>query len=83
MVILTRQQAAAMAGIHERTLDRLHTLGEGPPRIQLTRRRCGYERGQFEAWLTSRAFASQAAALAAGATVAAPPRHPQNRKRVQ
>jgi hypothetical protein len=71
--IISRQEAAAIADIHERTLDRLHTLGVGPPRIQITRRRCGYDREVFERWLSSRAFASQAAAAAAGATIAVSP----------
>jgi hypothetical protein len=70
--IISRQEAAAIAGIHERTLDRLHTQGLGPLRIQLTRRRCGYDREAFERWLKSRAFSSQAAAVAAGATLAVP-----------
>jgi hypothetical protein len=73
MEIISRQEAAAMADIHERTLDRLHAQGDGLPRIQITRRRCGYERAAFERWLRSRAFASQAAAVAAGATIVVPP----------
>jgi hypothetical protein len=73
MEILSRQQAAALADIHERTLDRLHIQGVGPPRIQITRRRCGYERATFERWLKSRAFSSQAAGIAAGVIRAVPP----------
>jgi hypothetical protein len=65
MKIISRKTAAARADVHERTLDRLHTLGLGPPRIQLSRRRVGYEDESFDDWLRSRAFASMAAAHAA------------------
>jgi predicted DNA-binding transcriptional regulator AlpA len=74
MEIITRRDGARLAQVHERTLDRLHAAGEGPRRIQITRRRCAYEREEFERWLRSRAFASQAEALAAGAVIASPSR---------
>jgi hypothetical protein len=78
--IISRHEAAAIADIHERTLDRLYAQGVGPPRIQITRRRCGYDREAFERWLKSRAFSSQAAAVAAGATLAVPPTTPKRRR---
>jgi hypothetical protein len=65
MRIISRKTAAARADVHERTLDRLHSLGLGPPRIQLSRRRVGYDDESFDDWLRSRAFASMAAAHAA------------------
>jgi predicted DNA-binding transcriptional regulator AlpA len=74
MEVIPRRNAAVVAGLSERTLDRLHVQGAGPKRIQLTGRRCGYERADLESWLRSRAFASQAAAVAAGVTGAVPPK---------
>jgi hypothetical protein len=64
MRIISRKTAAARADVNARTLDRLHTLGLGPPRIQLSRRRVGYEDEAFDDWLRSRAFTSMAAAHA-------------------
>jgi predicted DNA-binding transcriptional regulator AlpA len=66
MQILSRRTAAQLADIDERTLDRMHAKGTGPKRIQITQRRVGYEQTAFEKWLRSRAYASQAAAIAAG-----------------
>ena len=60
------------ADVNVRTLDRLYAKGIGPARIQLTRRRCGYDVEAFDEWLKSRAFASQAAAIAADATLVVP-----------
>jgi hypothetical protein len=65
MKIISRHEAAATANFHVRTLDRLHVQGLGPPRVQLTRRRCGYDDEVFAEWLRSRAFSSMAASRAA------------------
>jgi hypothetical protein len=78
MRIISRKVAAARADVNERTLDRLHSLGLGPPRIQLSRRRVGYDDESFDAWLRSRAFTSQAAARAAQ-TRAGPQAKPRRR----
>jgi len=81
MEVITRRNAAAAAKVSQRTLDRLHVAGLGPPRIQITERRVGYDTAVFERWLASRTFASRAAALAAGATTAAAPQPPRKNKR--
>jgi predicted DNA-binding transcriptional regulator AlpA len=65
MKVLTRHETAAKLGVNVRTVDRLHTQGEGPRRIQLTSRRCGYTDEEVDAWVANRAFASMAAVHAA------------------
>lgn len=52
--ILTKREAAGLARISERTLDRLLEDGRGPQRIALSVRRVGFHRSAFLAWLASR-----------------------------
>lgn len=52
--ILTRREAADLARISVRTLDRLGEDGRGPRRTALSARRVGFERRILEEWLTSR-----------------------------
>lgn len=52
--ILTKQEAATLARISERTLDRLLEDGRGPRRIALSKRRVGFCRTDFFDWLVSR-----------------------------
>jgi predicted DNA-binding transcriptional regulator AlpA len=50
---LNKDQAAAQLGVCERTLDRWHTLKEGPPRVTMGRRIL-YRRSSIASWLASR-----------------------------
>jgi predicted DNA-binding transcriptional regulator AlpA len=52
--ILTRTQTCALTNISEDTLSRLHQRGEGPARVQLSRRRVGYTVGAVRSWLQER-----------------------------
>jgi predicted DNA-binding transcriptional regulator AlpA len=54
-VILTKQQACAVTNLSADTLDRLHKIKQGPPRVQLSARRVGYPAGSLRAWLKERA----------------------------
>jgi hypothetical protein len=42
------------AGIVRRTLERLLAVGEGPPTIQVSKRRVGIAESDLDAWLNSR-----------------------------
>ena len=53
-LVLSLDQAAMRAGIVRRTLERLLAVGEGPPTIQVSKRRVGVAEGDLEAWLNSR-----------------------------
>jgi hypothetical protein len=61
---LTQRQAAAELGICGRTLDRWHSLGEGPPLTKLGRRVL-YRRTSLQIWLLSREKNQKLAAKAA------------------
>jgi predicted DNA-binding transcriptional regulator AlpA len=52
--ILSTLQASEMMGCHRATLEKLHRLGQGPPRIRITDRRIGYRLGDLRQWLQSR-----------------------------
>jgi predicted DNA-binding transcriptional regulator AlpA len=52
--VLTKQQACAVTNLSADTLDRLHKLNEGPPRVQLSPRRVGYPAGGLRKWLEER-----------------------------
>jgi predicted DNA-binding transcriptional regulator AlpA len=53
--VLSKAQASALTSLSPDTLDRLHRLGQGPPRIQLSERRVGYPAGGLREWLKQRA----------------------------
>lgn len=48
--ILSRREAAKMLDMSTDTLDRLARRNEGPPRIKLSIRRCGYRAGDIREW---------------------------------
>lgn len=52
--VMTQAQFCALASISEDTLRRLHKNGEGPPRVQLSKRRFGYMVGPSKDWLKQR-----------------------------
>jgi predicted DNA-binding transcriptional regulator AlpA len=52
--ILSKKKFADRCGISVRHLERLNSLGEGPPLIQLGPRRVGIAEDDGEAWLASR-----------------------------
>jgi predicted DNA-binding transcriptional regulator AlpA len=52
--VISLKQAAIISGLSDDTLLRLHRAGEGPPRVQLSARRRGYQYGQLKAWLQMR-----------------------------
>ena len=54
LAVLTRAQTCALTGLSADTLDRLHKLNEGPPRVQLSPRRVGYPAGGLRKWLEER-----------------------------
>ena len=58
-VVLTKQELCAAANISEDTLNRLHSQGQGPVRVQLSSRRIGYTVGALRRWLESRSNAPQ------------------------
>jgi predicted DNA-binding transcriptional regulator AlpA len=60
--ILTKREAAQLARISERTLDRLSEDGRGPARIALSDRRVGFSRQAVLAWLASRTSPDKRAA---------------------
>ena len=51
---MTKREAADLARISERTLDRLIEDGRGPRRVALSQRRVGFRRTDFLDWLASR-----------------------------
>jgi predicted DNA-binding transcriptional regulator AlpA len=52
--IFSKKVCAARAGMSERHLERLISLGEGPPIIRLGVRKIGIADEDFSAWLASR-----------------------------
>jgi predicted DNA-binding transcriptional regulator AlpA len=52
--VLTKAEAAQLAGVSEDTLDRLIKFGDGPRCVQLSARRVGIVLQDFSAWLASR-----------------------------
>jgi predicted DNA-binding transcriptional regulator AlpA len=52
--VLSKTQACALMCVSVDTLDRLHRLGEGPQRIQLSPRRVGYSVGSLRSWMVER-----------------------------
>jgi hypothetical protein len=54
MQVLSYNEAAARAGIVRRTLERLISLGVGPPVIVLSARRRGILEADLETWLLQR-----------------------------
>jgi predicted DNA-binding transcriptional regulator AlpA len=54
-VVLTDREYRKMAGdISRATAHRLDRAGEGPPKIQLSKRRVGRRLGDVRAWVESR-----------------------------
>ena len=51
--VLSGRQAADKSGITERTLQRLHKINKGPPRLRLSDRRVGYLESDVDEWLES------------------------------
>jgi predicted DNA-binding transcriptional regulator AlpA len=60
-VVLTYAEARRLMRLSDRTLNRLHSAGHGPPRIQLTSRRVGYWKNGCVAWLQARTVPAKAA----------------------
>ena len=56
--VLSEIQAADAISVSTSTLRRMHSRGEGPPRIQLSKRRIGYRLGDVDEWLRLRAYPS-------------------------
>jgi predicted DNA-binding transcriptional regulator AlpA len=52
--VLSTNELAKLAGISDDTLRRLHTIGKGPKRIQLSARRVGYRWSDVQEWLGQR-----------------------------
>ena len=60
--LLTKSETAKRLRVSERHLDRLHELGQGPPRVQLGARRVAYSDDALIAWVAERTSAAKAAA---------------------
>jgi predicted DNA-binding transcriptional regulator AlpA len=54
MQILSLDQAAFRAGIVRRTLERLLEIGQGPAKVQISKRRVGILESDLEKWINSR-----------------------------
>jgi predicted DNA-binding transcriptional regulator AlpA len=50
--VVSESDTAAAINVSTSTLRRMHTRGEGPRRLQLSRRRIGYRLRDIENWLT-------------------------------
>jgi predicted DNA-binding transcriptional regulator AlpA len=59
--VLTKAEAAQLAGMSADTLDRLIRAGNGPRCVQLSPRRVGIVLRDFRAWLDSRPLPRAAA----------------------
>lgn len=53
-MVLTLTEAAKRAGVNLRTLERLRSVGEGPPILHLTVKRRGVLASDLDAWVLSR-----------------------------
>lgn len=53
-IVLTQAEAAELARLSARTVQRLDEVGDFVPRIQLTGRRVGYWKRDVLAWLQAR-----------------------------
>jgi predicted DNA-binding transcriptional regulator AlpA len=56
--LLTEREAADIARLSTRTLQRLAEVGDGPARIRLTARRIAYRRADLMRWIESRTAAN-------------------------
>jgi predicted DNA-binding transcriptional regulator AlpA len=52
--ILTKKQSAERIGRSVRHLERLLSVGEGPPVVRLGARAVGIDEGDLEAWIAAR-----------------------------
>lgn len=52
--VLSEPQVIALTGMSRDTLYRLRLAGDGPPRVQLSPRRSGYQVGPLKDWLAKR-----------------------------
>lgn len=59
--ILNKDEMAALARVSVRTLERWESVGEGPPRVRLGRRRIGYWKSDVLAWLRNKTTPSKSA----------------------
>ncbi len=62
--VLSRGEAAALLGLSEVVLDRLHAKGVGPARIPLSERRVGYPLPALREWQAARIESHPAGAAA-------------------
>ena len=60
----TPKYVAEAIGVHPYTLQRWRADGTGPPFVQLSMRRVGYQRAVWRAWLRSRTYKSNSEASA-------------------
>jgi predicted DNA-binding transcriptional regulator AlpA len=52
--LLNEKQLAVWLGISLPSLQRMRSVGTGPPFVQLSRRRIGYKKSSVERWLEAR-----------------------------
>jgi predicted DNA-binding transcriptional regulator AlpA len=56
--VISEIETADAINVSTSTLRRMHSRGEGPPRIQLSKRRIGYRLGDVDEWLRLKASRS-------------------------
>jgi predicted DNA-binding transcriptional regulator AlpA len=61
VAVLSVSETAALIGLTTRTLWNLENRGEGPPRVQLTTHRHGYQLGPLKRWIEERTTTGNAA----------------------
>jgi predicted DNA-binding transcriptional regulator AlpA len=54
--LLRQTDAAAFVGLSGRTLERLRSIGEGPPYVRIGKRSLRYPADTLEAWALARSF---------------------------
>jgi predicted DNA-binding transcriptional regulator AlpA len=59
--VLSKKEVSALTGLSRFTLERMHRERSGPPRVQLSQRRCGYQLDKLLAWLEAHTDATTAA----------------------
>lgn len=64
MTVLDVRQAAGFLKVSKSLLDKLRTVGGGPPFVRLSPRRVGYLETDLHAWLESRRVRSTSEDLA-------------------
>jgi predicted DNA-binding transcriptional regulator AlpA len=52
--VLNRREVIKAIGVNERTFDRMESVGDAPPKTQISARRIGYRAADVQRWLDAR-----------------------------